>query len=129
MRAKVFILVLCFFFISLPSKAAAIHDAAKKRDVAAIMAALDGGADINEIDSDGEAPALYYSALGEHLDAARLLIAHGADVNLASKWGGAPIFRVASQGHDDILSLLVANGANPNSQFRSNTALHKAAER
>jgi cytochrome c len=103
MRGFLYFVLMMVSLIPIASHSAAIHDAAKKGDVAAIMAALDSGANVNEID--------------------------GADVNLASKWGGAPILRAAWQGHYDILNLLLASGANPNSQFKTDTALHKAAER
>ena len=58
MRAKVFILI-CFCFIPLTSHAAAIHNAAKAGDVTAITAALDAGAEVNDVDQLGEATALY----------------------------------------------------------------------
>jgi hypothetical protein len=64
----------------LPSHAAAIHDAAKKGDVAAISAALEAGANINE--SDGAATPLYYAVQGAQFGAAKLLIERGADVIL-----------------------------------------------
>ncbi|WP_287253984.1 ankyrin repeat domain-containing protein [Mesorhizobium sp.] len=44
------------------SHAAAIHDAAKTGDVAAIAAALDAGADVDE--SDGQATPLYLAVRG-----------------------------------------------------------------
>ena len=50
MRAGMLLLI-CFCLIPLTSQAAAIHDAAKKGDIAAIAAALDAGANVN--DSDG----------------------------------------------------------------------------
>lgn len=128
MRGFLYFVLTLFGLIPIASHAAAIHDAAKKGDVAAIIAALDGGADVNEIDDVGQAPALYYTALAGHLEAARLLVARGADVNFNSEWGGTPIFRAAWRGHNDILKLLLSSGANPNTQFKTDTALHKAAE-
>jgi cytochrome c len=47
----------CLYIVPSTSQAAAIHDAAKKGDVAAISAALDAGANINEF--DGIATPLY----------------------------------------------------------------------
>lgn len=129
MRAVLYLLLTLACLLPLTANASAIHDAAQKGDVAAITAALDAGADVNEIGGSGEATALYYSALAGNLDAARLLVARGADVNIPSRWGGPPIFMAAWQGHTSIIILLLANGANPNSQFNTDTALHKAAER
>jgi cytochrome c len=59
MRAIIILLSICFCLAPLPSHAAAVHDAAKKGDVAAIRAALDAGVGVNE--SDGTATPLYYA--------------------------------------------------------------------
>ena len=83
------LLSICLCLIPLPSQAAAIHDAAKKGDAAAITAALDAGADVNE--PDGFATPLYYAVSRQHLDAAKLLIDRGADVNVGSKISGPPL--------------------------------------
>ena len=53
MRTEVGFLLIFLCLIPAVSHAAAIHDAAKKGDVASISAALDAGADING--SDGMA--------------------------------------------------------------------------
>jgi cytochrome c len=105
-----------------------IHDAAKKGDVAAIAAALDAGAGVNDSDQIGKATPLYYSVTAGHLEATRFLISRGADVNLASNWG-VPILNAAFKGHSEILKLLLVNGADPNSAFRTETTLHLAAEK
>ncbi|TGT04396.1 ankyrin repeat domain-containing protein, partial [Mesorhizobium sp. M8A.F.Ca.ET.213.01.1.1] len=66
------------------SYAGAIHDAAKEGDVAAITAALDAGAGVNESDeSDVRMTPLYLAVRGGHFAAAKLLIERGADVNAA----------------------------------------------
>ena len=82
------LLSICFCLIPLTSQAAAIHDAAKKGDIAAIAAALDAGANVNE--SDGLATPLYYAVNRQHLEAAKLLLERGANVNAISKIGGPP---------------------------------------
>ena len=126
MRAMLFFLLICFFpHVSL---AAALHDAAKRGDVAAIIAALDGGSNVDEIDAIGKATALYYSVTAGHLEATRFLISRGADVNRASIWG-VPILNAAFKGYSEILNLLLINGADPNSAFKTETALHLAAEK
>ncbi|ESX89239.1 ankyrin [Mesorhizobium sp. LSHC412B00] len=56
-----------------------MHDAAMKGDVAAITAALDAGAGVDE--SDGRTTPLYLAVKGGHFAAAKLLIERGADVN------------------------------------------------
>ena len=74
MRVRMLLLI-CFCSIPLTSQAAAIHDAAKKGDIAAIAAALDAGANVN--DFDVFATPLYYAVNRQHLDAAKLLIERG----------------------------------------------------
>ena len=109
----------------LNASSAAIHEAAKKGDLAALTAALNAGTDVNEI--DGGATPLYYAAIRGHLDAAKLLIAHGADVNVKTKFG-SPLMAAAAKGGPELVNLLLANGAEPNAEPESQTALHLAAE-
>ena len=81
------LLILMTCFQTSMSFAAPIHDAAKKSDVAAITAALDAGADVNE--NDGTATPLYSAVRRGHLAAAKLLIERGADVNAETNFGSA----------------------------------------
>jgi cytochrome c len=60
MRGFLLFVLILFGHIPVASHAAAIHDAAKKGDVAGIAAELDAGADINAI--DGGATPLYFAA-------------------------------------------------------------------
>jgi cytochrome c len=128
MRVALLFSLLCFYFFPSALLAGTLHDAAKKGDIAAITAALDGGSKIDEVDSIGKATALYYSVTAGHLEATRFLISRGADVNHVSNWG-VPILNAAFKGHSEVLKLLLSNGANPNSAFKAETALHLAAEK
>jgi hypothetical protein len=103
----------CLYFVPSISHAAAIHDAAKKGDVAAISAALDAGANINE--SDGTATPLYYAVLVAQLEAAKLLIDRGADVNTVSALGDTPLGPAVGRRNIELIRLLLEHGANPNS--------------
>jgi cytochrome c len=107
------------------SHAAAIHDAAKKGDVAAIIAALDAGASVNE--SDGYATPLYFAVKRGHIAAAKLLIERGADVNASTHWGLALMPAVA-KGKVELMTLLLQKGADPNSSFDGEMALHVASK-
>src|SRR5688572_15780030 len=89
MRTEVRFLLVFFSLIPAVPHAGAIHDAAKKGDVAGIAVALDAGANINE--SDAVAPPLYYAVSGAQLEAAKLLIERGADVNALSTFGVGPL--------------------------------------
>jgi cytochrome c len=116
----------CLYFVPSTSHAAAIHDAAKKGDLAAISAALDAGANINE--SDGTATPLYHAVHGEQLGAVKLLIERGADVNALSALGVAPLGPAVGRGNIELIQLLLDHGANPNSAVVSQTVLHSAVE-
>src|SRR5262245_58816462 len=96
------------------SQAAAIHDAAMKGDVAAITTALDSGADVNAVDMVGASP-LYWAAQGGHLAAAKLLIERRADVN-AKTILGQPLTAAVANEKIELTALLLANGADPNSE-------------
>jgi cytochrome c len=118
----------CFIVIlavASPAAAAPIHDAAKKGDVSAIMAALEAGAGIDE--SDGWATPLWYAARRGNEDAAKLLIARGADVNLTTK-SGPPLLGAIERKNPILISLLLASGADPNVARETKTALHLAAK-
>ena len=111
---------------SLPlGHAADIHDAAMNGDVAAITAALDAGAGIDE--SDGTATPLYYAVWMGHIDAAKLLIERGADVNAQTTLG--PPLMAAVGGTIDLLNLLLERHADPNAAYGGEFALHAAITR
>ncbi|RRH94247.1 hypothetical protein EH240_27590 [Mesorhizobium tamadayense] len=125
MRAGMLLLI-CFYLIPLTSQAAAIHDAAKKGDMAAIAAALDAGANVNG--PDGYATPLYYAVSRQHLGAAKLLIERGADVNAGSKIGGPPLMAAVAKNKLEFITLLLAHGADPNSTAGDQAAIHVAVK-
>ena len=111
MRLKALYFLICFVLSPMIAKAAAIHDAAKKEDVAAIAAALEGGADANE--SDGLVTPLYIAAIRGTPEAVKLLIKRGADVNLPTEFG-MPLHAAAQGGCFACVKLLVEAGADVN---------------
>ena len=124
MRVDLIFFLLLFLTIAPTSQAAAIHEAAKKGDVAALTAALDSGADANA--SDGIATPLYYAIDRSHLEAAKLLITRGANANLAAKWG-PPLLAAAEAGKPEFVELLLDAGADAAAVFKGQTALHAVA--
>ena len=123
MRGFLLFILLVLVHIPVVSHAAAIHDAAMEGDVAAITAALDAGAGIDE--SDGNATPLYFAVWMGHIKAAKLLIDRGADVNAQTTWGPPPMAAVGP-GKIDLLNLLLERGADPNSDRGGEFALHVA---
>ncbi|RWA66089.1 MAG: c-type cytochrome [Mesorhizobium sp.] len=113
------------WLLALPAHASSLGDLVKKGDVAAVAAALDKGAAINEVDG---VTALYIACEGGNVELARLLIKRGADVSLPVSWQRTPLYAANKGGHADIVKLLLDNGADPNQVAKSQTPLHVAAE-
>lgn len=92
----------------------ALHVAAWQGDLDGIELLLRHGADPNALDSEGR-PALHSVAWRGHLDAGRLLLrARGIKVDLACKKQGATALSIAAQeGHTEIVTMLLENGAEP----------------
>ena len=111
MHFKALVFLICLFLGPVTAKAAALHDAAKKGDVVGIAAALDGGADVNEI--AGLVTPLYVAVINGHLEAVQLLVARGADVNLPIMFG-TPLHAAAQKGCLACVKLLVEAGADVN---------------
>lgn len=124
MRGFLLFVLILFGHAQVASYAAAIHDAAKSGDLAAITAALDAGADVNG--NDGGATPLYSAVRRGHLAAAKLLIERGADVNAETRSGSALLAAVV-KSRIELIRLLLEKGANPNAVFDGRTVVHAAA--
>ena len=59
---------------------------------------------LNKQDDIGRTP-LYYAALRNHLEAVRLLLKNGADVELQDKGGDQPIFKAARDGKNEYVDV------------------------
>ncbi|EJZ18012.1 ankyrin repeat domain-containing protein [Rhizobium sp. Pop5] len=105
------------------SNAGQLHEAAKSGDVAAIAAALDQGADIEE--QDKGATALLLAIRSSHPEAAELLIERGASVTKESGLG-LPLTAAVLNNSADLMRLLLAHGADPNAAVRGERMLHFA---
>jgi len=123
-----FLLAVLLVILTLSTSfAAAIHEAAKNGDVAAIAAALDAGADVN--DTAGTPSPLYHAVRRGHLEAAKFLIEHGADVNTGEKGlGVSPLMAAVAKNRIELIDLLLANGADPNTKLNDENAIHVAAK-
>jgi cytochrome c len=116
------LLILMIYLETSMALAAPIHEAAKTGAVAAIVAALDPGADVNAVDGGGT--PLYFAVKRGHLAAAKLLIEHGADVNVGLNYWGDLLTIASAKVRVDLITLLLAHGANPNSTFNGESVLH-----
>lgn len=100
--------------VALSLAAPAVHAQTPRRDVNA--AAADG------------TTALYGAAAHNDLDAAKKLIAAGADVSIASRYGVSALSLAALNGNAALIALLLKAGADPNTSLPDGeTALMTAA--
>ena len=112
---------------------AALLDALRSAQHERALATLEQGADANvrpAADSRDQRTALMLAVALPDLRALRALIAHGADVNLVHA-GITPLIaatRDSYEGRPDVVTMLLANGADPTvADDQGNTALHHAA--
>lgn len=85
--------------------------AGRKGDAEAVKALLAKGADVNAKTRYG-ATALSYAADKGHLGVVRILLDHGANVNVKDTfYGETPLGWAAYRGHTDIVKLLLDKGA------------------
>ena len=104
----------------------------------ALLALLDGGADINQTSGDGTSPLLI-AMLNGHFDLGLQLLARGADANLASESGATPLYAVINvqwsgksfypqprayeqqkANHLQVMEALLEAGADPNVRLTKN---------
>jgi ankyrin repeat protein len=114
-----------------PSAAAAdarVADAMKRRDSKAVLALLEGRADVNAPQPDG-ATALHWAAYWGDLDATDRLIRAGARVDAANDLGVTPLFLASTNEDAAIAKRLLTAGANPNVAAMSGESPIMAAAR
>jgi hypothetical protein len=82
---------------------------------------------VNQVDSKLGWTPLYRTVICGHFEAARYLLANGADANLANQQQETPLHQAAEHNQTAIAAALLTAGANPNVQTQDGeTPLHKA---
>ena len=98
-------------------------------DAAIIEALIKGGADPNEKHPLGRTPLMEASRTG-NVDAMKVLLDHGADVNAKETLRGTtPLMWAADEGHAPAIKLLIERGADIKAQLESGRAWTRAGAR
>ena len=109
-----------FSFVTPPCLAAQesadIWKAAANGDIATIKQYLQAGVDVNAKEHPGGSQPLLVAAAFGRLEAARLLIENGANVNAKSNDGATALHGAAFFCHTEMVELLVAKGAEVNAK-------------
>lgn len=93
---------------------APIHDAAKLNDLESLGQLLDATPDLLEAKDKGwEQRPLHAACLGGCVEAARFLLDRGAEIDSRDILGLTPIMRASYVGRLELVSMLIARGADP----------------
>jgi len=87
--------------------------AAKKGNTESVEYALGKGANVNAKDPEFHATALMWAAHEGRLDTMRILIQHGAEIDMRGDDGETALWFTAQRGQLEAMKLLVENGADP----------------
>src|SRR5258708_33892189 len=87
-------------------------EAVTQKDLRAVLALLQGGADVNGATADGTTP-LQVAAYLDDLNIASLLIQKGANVNATNRYGASALSLAATNGDGVPVGALLTAGASP----------------
>ena len=115
----------------------ALHHAVRQGNLAAVVALLDGGADINEVSAADSTTPLLLSTINGQFDVSMKLIERGANPNIASTAGATPLYTTINTQwaprsrfpqpqalqnqratYLDVMQGLLKAGANPNVRIK-----------
>src|SRR6185295_5147927 len=95
---------------------APMHEAALRADPGLLKVLLDAGADVDLALPQGETPLMLASRTSG-VDAVRVLIEHGAKVNVVERWQGhTPLMYAAAHDRGKVAAALLAAGADVNAR-------------
>ncbi len=117
-----------FIAASVTANAGPLHDAVKDADIARLQELIAAGEDL-EAQDKFVGTALHWAAITGNVDAARILIEAGADLNTHARADGTTALHVAAQGGSvEVATLLIEAGAETEARDTDDgTPLHQAA--
>ena len=117
----------------------ALHHAVRQGNIAASIALIDGGADLNEVSATDSVTPLLQATINGHFDLAMELVKRGANVKLASTHGLTPLYaaintfwhprsrypqpqavQLQKTTHYELMSALITSGADVNVRMKKN---------
>jgi ankyrin repeat protein len=114
---------------------AALHDATRRGDFETVIALLEAGANINDLDKYNQTPLMIAARLG-HTELVRALVARGADLNATAKYRLTALMWAIVWYQKHTACILIEAGADLSSRggkgatgFHNKTALDLAKER
>ena len=121
----------------------ALHFAARQGAAATVRALVEGGADVNALTAGDKTSPMLIAAVNGQFDLVSYLLSKGADPNLASDAGMAPLYAVLNlqwapksfypqpraqlqqQGsYLEVMTQLLAKGADPNARLQRKISVH-----
>lgn len=108
----------------------ALHAAVQKEGhLDCVVALLEVSANVDAVTEKGNTP-LMYACAGGHLECARVLIAHGASVNIQTiAEGDVPLHKAIREGHTQLVQLLIDSGADANIPNKNKVSPKQLADR
>jgi ankyrin repeat protein len=117
----------------------ALHHAVRQGNVAAALALVEGGADMNEVSATDSVTPLLQATINGHFDLAMELVKRGANVKLASTHGLTPLYaaintfwhprsrypqpqavQLQKTTHYELMNALIKSGADVNVRMKKN---------
>jgi spore coat protein CotH len=93
-----------------------IWNAAKTGDIAALKQQIANGSDLNDLDARLGITPLAWASMAGQLEAARLIISKGGNVNTQNRDGSVALHGAAFLGQVKIVELLLKNNSNVNAE-------------
>ena len=88
---------------------------------------VNGHADVNKVDFELQLP-IHHAVCESYFSHVHLLLEWGSEINAKNIWGGTPLYLLSSSDDEDLIKLLLQNGADPKIQdHHGMTCLHESS--